>query len=130
MKQSTKSSLEARTKRRAVIQEPKQLLISRLRSEQIVRYVPLMLFAIVIIILGLLVPRFLTVRNGINVLRQASALGLMAIGITAVLIGGGIDLSIPPLMALGGILGTMYMGGGGNPILGGLIMIAVCTLGE
>ena len=129
MKQSTKSSLEARTKRRAVIQEPKQLLISRLRSEQIVRYVPLMLFAIVIIILGLLVPRFLTVRNGINVLRQASALGLMAIGITAVLIGGGIDLSIPPLMALGGILGTMYMGGGGNPILGGLIMIAVCTLG-
>jgi ribose/xylose/arabinose/galactoside ABC-type transport system permease subunit len=129
MKEYTGSSSEEKTKGRAVVQQQEQLLIRRLTSEEFVRYIPLILFAIVILILGFLVPRFLTVRNGINILRQASALGLMAIGITAVLVGGGIDLSIPSLMALGGIIGTMYMRGGGNPILGGLIMIAVCTLG-
>jgi ribose transport system permease protein len=53
----------------------------------------------------------------------------MAIGITVVLVGGGIDLSIPPIMALGGIIGAMHMRAGGSPILGGLIMIAVCTFG-
>lgn len=99
MKPSTRSSLEEKTKGRAVVQEQKQLLIRRLKSDQIIRYIPLILFAIAIIILGLIVPHFLTMRNSINVLRQASALGFMAIGITAVLIGGGIDLSIPSLMA-------------------------------
>lgn len=129
MKQSTRSFLEKKTKGKSVLQEQKQFLIRRLKSEQIIHYAPLILFVIVIIILGLIVPHFLSIRNGINVLRQASALGFMAIGITAVLIGGGIDLSIPSLMALGGILGTMYMRGGGHPILGGIIMIAVCTFG-
>jgi len=99
------------------------------RTEQIARYVPIILFVIVIIILGLLNPLFLKTRNIISVLSRASSLGLMAIGITAVLVGGGIDLSIPPLMALGGILGAMYMREGGNPILGAFIMIAVCTFG-
>jgi ribose transport system permease protein len=129
MRESTESSSEEKTKGRKVVQEQEQFLIRRLTSEEFVRYIPLIFFAIVILVLGFLVPRFLTVRNGINILRQASALGLMAIGITAVLVGGGIDLSIPSLMALGGILGAMYMRGGGNPILGSLIMIAVCTLG-
>lgn len=128
MNQSARSSL-GKTKGKSVVQEQKQLFIRRLRSEEFIRYLPLILFVMVIVILGLIVPHFLTTRNIINILRQASALGLMAIGITAVLIGGGIDLSIPPLMALGGILGAMYMRGGGSPILGGLIMIAVCTLG-
>lgn len=101
----------------------------KIKSEQVIRYMPLILFAGIIVALGLLNPFFLTSRNIINVLRQASALGFMAIGISVVLIGGGIDLSIPALMALGSILGAIYMREGGNPILGGLIMIGVCTLG-
>ncbi|MFQ6067003.1 MAG: ABC transporter permease [bacterium] len=108
---------------------PKLTQREEIKSEQIIRYIPLILFAVVIAVLGFLNPLFLTSRNIINILRQASALGLMAIGISAVLIGGGIDLSIPSLMALGGILGAIYMREGGNPILGGFIMIAVCTFG-
>lgn len=108
---------------------PKLTQREEIKSEQIIQYIPLILFAVVIAVLGFLNPLFLTSRNIINILRQASALGLMAIGISAVLIGGGIDLSIPSLMALGGILGAIYMREGGNPILGGFIMIAVCTFG-
>jgi len=100
-----------------------------MRVERIIRYLPVLIFIVVIIVLGFLNPLFLRTRNIVNILLRASSLGLMAIGITAVLIGGGIDLSAPPLMALGGILGAMYMRSGGNPILGGLIMIAVCTFG-
>jgi ribose transport system permease protein len=98
-------------------------------SDQVIRYLPLILLSIVIIVIGLFVPHFLTTRNIINILRQSSAIGLMAIGITAVLIGGGIDLSIPSIMALGGILGSMYMRGGGDPVLAGAVMVGVCALG-
>jgi len=94
----------------------------------IVRYLSLIFLSIVLVILGLFVPYFLTTHNIINILRQSTILGLMAIGETFVLIGGGIDLSIPPIMAFGGIIGAMYMRGGGNPIIAGCIMIIMCTL--
>jgi len=100
----------------------------RLSGEQIVRYIPSIVVGIAAIALGLFVPDFFTARNIINVLMQSSALGLMAIGVTAVLIGGGIDLSIPSVMALSGIFGAMYMRAGGHPVLAGLIMVAVATL--
>lgn len=113
----------------AVVQEQNTSVGSFLKNERVIRYMPLILLFLAILILGFTVPHFLTTRNIINILRQSSALGLMAIGITAVLIGGGIDLSIPSIMALGGIVGAIYMRGGGSPILAGLIMVAVCTLG-
>jgi len=91
------------------------------------RYLPLLFFVIFVIVLGLTIPHFLTLRNIINILRQSSALGLMTIGMTIVLITGGMDLSIPPVMALAGILGAMYMRATGESFLGGLIMVAVAT---
>lgn len=113
----------------AVARGREAAIVSFLKNEAVVRHIPLILLFLVIVFLGFFVPHFLTTRNIINILRQSSALGLMAIGLTAVLIGGGIDLSIPSIMALGGIIGAIFMRGGGNPILAGLIMIAVCTLG-
>jgi ribose transport system permease protein len=46
-----------------------------------------------------------------------------------VLITGGIDLSIPPIMAFAGIVGSLYMGGGGNPIVGALLMVVIGLMG-
>ena len=108
-------------------QKTRKPLLFLMGSDQIIRYLPLLLLLIIIVILGAFVPHFLTTRNIINVLRQSSALGLMAIGMTAVLIGGGIDLSIPAIMTLGGILGAMYMRGGGDPVFASLIMVGTCT---
>lgn len=96
---------------------------------QIVRYIPFIFAIIIVIILGLTVPNFLTIGNIINVLLQASALGLMAIGISIVLIGGGIDLSIPSLMGLSGVLGAIFMRNGGNPVIAVFLMLGVCILG-
>ena len=43
---------------------------------------------------------FLTVRNGLNVLDQVTVLGILAVGMTAVIIIGGIDLSVGSILAL------------------------------
>jgi ribose/xylose/arabinose/galactoside ABC-type transport system permease subunit len=43
---------------------------------------------------------FLTGENTINILRQVSINGVMAIGMTVVIIGGGIDLSIGSILSL------------------------------
>jgi ribose transport system permease protein len=47
---------------------------------------------------------FLTVRNVLNVLDQITVLGIMAIGMTLVILIGGIDLSVGSLLALAGMV--------------------------
>jgi len=99
-----------------------------LRKDFLVRYLPLVVMLIVLVYMAFTVEHFMTERNLINILRQASALAIMAIGMTAVLITGGIDLSIPSTMAFGGILGAIYMRDGGDPVVASVIMIAACTM--
>jgi galactofuranose transport system permease protein len=47
---------------------------------------------------------FLTPENLLNVLRQNSMLGLVALGMTFVILTGGIDLSVGSLMAVAGVI--------------------------
>ena len=49
---------------------------------------------------SLLSPYFLSVLNFLNIARQASIFGLMAIGMTLVIITGGIDLSVGSVVSL------------------------------
>jgi ribose/xylose/arabinose/galactoside ABC-type transport system permease subunit len=77
------------------------------------------------VLLAVFVPSFFTERNLVNVLVQASSLGLMAIGMSVVMIGGGMDLSIPSVMALSAILGAMYLRDGGSLAVSLLIMMVV-----
>lgn len=98
----------------------------RFNSKRIISGIALM---IALAILGSNVDHFLSAGNLFNVLMQATPLGLMAIGLTAVLITGGIDLSIPAIMALAGIVGSIYMRDGGAPFAAACIMVAVATVG-
>lgn len=52
---------------------------------------------------------FLTRTNLSSVVRQTAVINLMALGMTLVIISGGIDLSVGAILALGGLLGTMAM---------------------
>jgi ribose/xylose/arabinose/galactoside ABC-type transport system permease subunit len=58
-------------------------------------------------------PTFFRVNNVINILVQTSALGVMAVGMSFVMIGGGIDLSIPANMAFSAVMGAYVMRWGG-----------------
>lgn len=86
---------------------------------------PLLIFGIIAIVLSLTVPNFLSMRNLINLLTQSSTIGLMAIGMTFVLILGGIDLSIPANMAFCGIIGAIYMRDIGSPVVAAIIMVSI-----
>ena len=48
--------------------------------------------------------RFASVDNFLNILEASSFLGLIAVGMTFVIIGGGIDLSVGSLLALSAVL--------------------------
>ena len=49
-------------------------------------------------------PNFLTFQNLINVVRQISINGILAVGVTYVLLTGGVDLSLGSLVALTGVV--------------------------
>lgn len=54
-------------------------------------------------------PAFLTVRNLLNIGRQISLIGIMAIGMTFVLISREVDLSVGSIYALGGLVAGMLL---------------------
>jgi len=49
---------------------------------------------------------FLTVDNFLNIFRRSSVNAIMAIGMTAIIISGGIDLSVGSMLALAGMIGA------------------------
>ena len=55
---------------------------------------------------------FATTDNLLNVLRQNSMLALVALGMTFVILTGGIDLSVGSIVALSGVMGAMVSGTG------------------
>lgn len=55
---------------------------------------------ILVVLLSILTPRFLSVSNLTNVLRQTSINAIIAIGLTYVILTGGIDLSVGSIFAL------------------------------
>jgi ribose/xylose/arabinose/galactoside ABC-type transport system permease subunit len=71
------------------------------------RWQPVRLYLFVlatVILAGVISPNFLTVSNISNVLRQSSALGIITIGQTLVMIGGGFDLSVTAIMQLATVM--------------------------
>ncbi len=59
-------------------------------------------------ILGAITPNFLTPRNLLNVAQQISINGILAVGVTYVLLTGGVDLSLGSLVALTGVVAATF----------------------
>lgn len=78
---------------------------------------------ILIVISTLLSPYFLTADNIFNVLRQWSMVGLLSIGMTYVIMSGGIDLSGGAVLALCAVAGSLLA-----PIVGAPAMIVLVML--
>ena len=68
------------------------------------RNIPLIGLIVIVIMLMILSPSFLTKYNIISVLRQGSINGLLAFGVTIVIISGGIDLSVGSTLAFTGMI--------------------------
>jgi ribose/xylose/arabinose/galactoside ABC-type transport system permease subunit len=68
------------------------------------RFGLLVVILVICVIMSLVKPVFLSGENILNVLRQVSINGILAIGITFVIMTGGIDLSIGSIMAVTAVL--------------------------
>ncbi|PWC13605.1 ribose ABC transporter permease [Brenneria roseae subsp. americana] len=64
---------------------------------------------IIVVTFSFLSPVFMTVPNLLNILQQSSINGIIALGMTLVIISGGIDLSVGPTAALSAVLGATLM---------------------
>ncbi len=62
--------------------------------------IPFVLFVTVFLVFGFLSPNWFTVNNFENIARQSSYIGILATGITFVMLTGGIDLSVGANMFL------------------------------
>ncbi|MCX8130619.1 MAG: ABC transporter permease [Clostridia bacterium] len=64
----------------------------------------LVAFIVIFVIASFQYDQFLTFINISNILRQVSMVGLVAVGMTFVILTGGIDLSVGAIVALAGVL--------------------------
>ncbi len=73
------------------------------------RLLPFFTLITLFIILSIASPNFLTYTNLSSVARQTAVINIMALGMTMIIVSGGIDLSVGSILALSGLLGTMTM---------------------
>jgi len=80
---------------------------------------------VVVLISAMLSPSFFKFSNILNVLRAAAVLGIVSIGQTVVILGGGIDLSVGAVMGTVAIFISELTGGKDDTVL---YAILVCLL--
>jgi ribose transport system permease protein len=73
-------------------------------------------------------PKFLTPGNLAAIARQTAVITIMAMGMTMVMVSGGIDLSVGSIVGLSGVLGAIAMTGGAPVLAGFIICIAAGTV--
>lgn len=83
-------------------------------------------FLLLVGVLSIISQPFLKPSNLINILRQTSVNGIIAIGMTLIIISGGIDLSVGSLLALSAVIATSFAHPGEHslivPLLIGLLV--------
>ena len=76
------------------------------------RFAPLIFLIFLMAVFAVVEPRFMSQINLFNIARQVSVTGLLAIGMTFVILTAGIDLSIGSLLAFAGLVAAAVAKGG------------------
>lgn len=88
----------------------------------------LILFLVVLAVFGLLSPAFFQPANAVNILIQTSATGILAVGMTFVLLTAGVDLSVGSIMFVAAAIGGKLILGGGSLPVALLVMLGIGVL--
>ncbi|MBY4693069.1 ABC transporter permease [Burkholderia latens] len=102
---------------------PPRAMWTQLRRSTL--FYPLVGLIVVCVAMMIASPSFLSAANLENVLRQVSINAIIAVGMTCVILTGGIDLSVGSVMALSGTLAAGLMVAGVNAVAALAIGIAV-----
>ncbi len=76
-------------------------------------------------------PNFLKSENLMNIANQIAVIAIVAIGMTMVIITGGIDLSVGSLLALSAVLATRFIrdyAGGMEASIGGMLLACIAAI--
>lgn len=92
------------------------------------KYASFIALFVLIMVSSFLSPYFLKLQNLMNILRQVSYVGIIALGMTFVIIGGGIDLSVGSMTAFIGVVIILLMNYLGTIIGNEIIVIIICII--
>ncbi len=102
---------------------------SKFNMEFARKYGILIVLVVMWILLMIVSPTFRTTKNAVNILRQVSVNGIIAIGMTFVIMTGGIDLTVGSLVAAAGVVsGSILVANPSNVLLAVAAGIVVCAL--
>jgi len=106
------------------------MLFSKIKKIAL-KYIIYIVFIVLVLIMAFISPVFLTTANIVNVLLQISVIGTVAIGMTYVIIGQNIDVSVGSIVAVSSICGVYaHCNFNVHPIIAILIIICVAVLFE
>ena len=86
------------------------------------KFTVLILLAVVVIYFAVSAPGFMTINNGMSLLRQIAVLGILSTGFAMVMIAGGLDLSISSQLSLVSCATALM-------IVNGVPCVAACIIG-
>ena len=89
------------------------------------KYRSLIALALLVVVVSILSPSFLTTKNIFNVLRQTSVNAIIAAGMTFVILTGGIDLSVGSILAISGAVCASMLVSGTNIVIAVLVVVEV-----
>lgn len=96
----------------------------------IARYGLVAMLALLCVVLSIATPNFLTIQNLIIVAKQISINGILAVGVTFVLLTGGVDLSLGSVVALSGVVSALAARQENSaiaiPLFSGILAGAIC----
>jgi ribose/xylose/arabinose/galactoside ABC-type transport system permease subunit len=97
-----------------------------LQWQRIAEYVIVVAIILESIVFAVIAPQFFSVPNLINVALSIAITGILAVGMTAVILTGGIDLSVGSVAALAGVVAAMIAANGGASVfLGALAALGI-----
>jgi ribose/xylose/arabinose/galactoside ABC-type transport system permease subunit len=95
-----------------------------LQWQRIAEYVIVVAIILESIVFTVIAPQFLSVPNLINVALSIAITGILAVGMTVVILTGGIDLSVGSVTALAGVVAAM-IAASGHVLLGCLTALMI-----
>lgn len=97
-------------------------------KETLIKYKSLVGLLSLIIVVSILNPSFLSTKNIFNILRQTSVNGIIAAGMTFVILTGGIDLSVGSILAISGAICASLLVSGQSILISSLAALVIGAL--
>lgn len=90
-------------------------------------YSVILAFLVIFIAASIMSPRFLDLNNQLNILMQVSIIGIVALGMTVVMLSGGIDLSVGSVLVLVGVMSVLALNSTGSILVA---ILVACLVGS